>query len=154
MHVEEVVDINLDTKTRRQRLKRRFVRVFVPISGVFLIVAAIMATSMVSYSKNRRDTLALSQEVLEALDQRIHSEVDAYLSPASDLARISAESVRDRLDEIWSPDRSFTGLEILRTFPQLASFFYANPRGNFVMHKLNPDGSIDTKVIEREAVKR
>ena len=150
MYAEELVDINLDTITRRQRLKHRLVRVFVPIGGVFLIVAAIMAISMVSYYNNRQDTLALSEDFLEALDRRIHSELNAYLTPASDLVRIGAESVRDRLDEIWSPDRSFIGLEVLRTYPQLASFFVASPRGDFVMHKPNPDGSIDTKFIERE----
>ncbi|MGD8888540.1 MAG: hypothetical protein PVF53_09000 [Desulfobacterales bacterium] len=41
----DLVDINLDYQTRRQRLKRRLVRVIIPIGGVFLIVAAIMIIS-------------------------------------------------------------------------------------------------------------
>lgn len=153
MCAEELVDIDLDTDTRRQRLKRRLVRVCVPIGGVFLIVAAVMTISMVSYYNNRRDILILSKDILKALDRRIHSELDAYLTPASGLVRISVEAVRYRLDEFWSPDRSFTGLEVLRTYPQLSSFFVANTQGNFLMHKQNPDGSIDTKVIEREPSK-
>ncbi|MGD2013331.1 MAG: adenylate/guanylate cyclase domain-containing protein [Desulfobacterales bacterium] len=150
MHAEELVDINLDTNTRRQRLKRRLLRVIIPIGGVFLILASIMTITMVSYYNNRRDTLALSEDMLKALDQRIQSEADAYLMPASNLVRIGAETLRERIDEVWSPYRTPLGLQLIKTYPQLSSFFAANPKGNFVMHKQNPDGSIDTKVIERQ----
>ena len=145
MHAEELVDINLDTHTRRQRLKRRLLRVIIPIGGVVLIVAAIMTISMVSYFDNRRDALALTEDMLKALDQRIHSEVNAYLMPASDFVRIGAEIVRERLGEIWSPNRTPSGLHVIKTYPQLSSFFVADPHGNFVMHRLHADGTIDTK---------
>ena len=150
MYGVELVDINLDTHTRRQRLKRRLLRVIIPIGGVFLIVAAIMMISMVSYYDNRRDILALSEDMLRALDRRIHSEVDAYLMPASDLVRIGAEIVRERLGEIWSPNRTPSGLHVIKAYSQLSSFFVADPLGNFVMHRLRPDGTVDTKYIERE----
>ena len=153
MHTKELVDINLDTNTRRQRLKRRLLRVIIPVGGVLIIVAAIMSISMVSYYNNRRDALALSEDILDALDRRIHSELDAYLTPASDLVRIGAESMREYIDKIWSPSRTPLGLQIINAYPQLSSFFSADPRGNFVMHKQNPDGTIDTKVIEREPSK-
>jgi hypothetical protein len=113
-------------------------------------VAAILTIAMVSYYKNRQGTLALSQDMLEALDRRIHSEVNAYLMPASNLVRIVAETSREYIDKIWSPSRTPLGLQVIKTYPQLSSFFAADPQGNFVMHKQNPDGTIDTKVIERE----
>ncbi|MEX1351594.1 MAG: adenylate/guanylate cyclase domain-containing protein [Desulfobacterales bacterium] len=150
MHTKDLVDINLDTDAGRQRLKGRLLRVIIPIGGVFLILASIMTITMVSYYNNRRDTLALSEDMLKALDQRIQSEVDAYLMPASNLVRIGAETLRERLDEVWSPNRTPLGLQVIKTYPQLSSFFGADPLGNFVMHKQNPDGTIDTKVIERQ----
>ena len=153
MHTKELVDINLDANTRRQRLKRRLLRVIIPVGGVLIIVAAILSISMVSYYNNRREALALSEDILDALDRRIHSELNAYLTPASDLVRIGAESMREYIDKIWSPNRTPLGLQIINTYPQLSSFFSADPRGNFVMHKQNPDGTIDTKVIERESSK-
>jgi class 3 adenylate cyclase len=140
----------MDYQTRRQRFKHRLLRVIIPIGGVFLILASIMTITMVSYYNNRRDTLALSEDMLKALDQRIHSEADAYLVPASNLVRIGAETLRERIDEVWSPNRTPLGLQVIKTYPQLSSFFGADPQGNFVMHKQNPDGTIDTKVIQRE----
>ena len=88
MQHQELVDISLDFQTRRKRLMRRLVRVIVPVGCVLLIVAAIITTTMVNYYHNRRDTLILSEDMLEALDLRIHSEVNAYLMPASNLVRI------------------------------------------------------------------
>lgn len=129
---------------------RRLLRVIIPVGGVLIIMTAIMTISMVSYYNNRRDTLALSKDLLEALDRRIHSELDAYLTPASDLVRMGAESMREYIDKIWSPSRTPLGLQIINAYPQLSSFFSADPQGNFVMHKQNPDGTIDTKIIERE----
>jgi hypothetical protein len=153
LQTKDLVDINLDYQTRRQRLKRRLLRVIIPIGGVFLILASIMTITMVSYYSNRRDTLALSEDMLKALDQRIQSEADAYLMPASNLVRIGAETLRERIDEVWSPNRTPLGLQVIKTYPQLSSFFCADPKGNFVMHKQNPDGTIDTKVIERQPSK-
>ena len=150
MYTEELVDINLDFQARRQRLKRRLSRTIVPIGAVFLIVAAITAISTMSYFNNRQDALGLSEEVLEALDRRIHSELTAYLLPASNLVRIGAETTRDHIDEVWSPDRTPVGLQVLKTYPQLSSFFGADPQGNFVMHLQKPDGTIATKFIERD----
>ncbi len=147
---EELVDINLDFKARRQRAIRRLLRVVIPIGAVILIVASITAITMVIDNSNRREALALSEDLLRALDRRIHSELTAYLLPASNLVRIGAETARDHIDEIWSPNRNPIGLQVLKTYPHLSSFFGADPQGNFVMHLQNPDGTIASKVIERD----
>ena len=149
MQREELVDIDMDYETRRRRLGRRFLRIVIPLGCVLLIIAAIVTGILFNYYNNRRDALALSEEILVALDRRIHSAVSAYLMPVSSLVRIGAESTRNHLDQIWSPDRTPIGLESLRTYPQLSSFYGGNEQGNFVMHRQNPDGTINTKVIER-----
>jgi len=136
---EELVDINMDFATRRQRLKSRLLRVIIPLGCVLLIIAAIVTVTMVNYHHNRRDTLALSQDMLDALDRRIHSAVHAYLMPASDLVRIGAETTRNHLDQIWSSNRTPVGLEVLRTYPQLSGFYGGDQQGNFVMHRQNPE---------------
>ena len=103
----------MDFQTRRQRFKRRLLRVIIPLGCVLLIVAAIMTITMVNYYHNRRDTLALSEDMLEALDRRIHSAVNAYLMPASNLVTIGAETTREHIDKIWSPSRTPVGIEVI-----------------------------------------
>jgi hypothetical protein len=140
----------MDFQTRRQRLKGRLLRVIFPLGFVLLIVAAIMTIAMVSYHNNRRDTLALSQDMLQALDRRIHSEVKAYLMPAANLVKVAAQTFNEFIARIWLNRKAPLGVNVLKTYPQLSSFFAADPRGNFVMHKQNANGTIDTKVIERQ----
>jgi len=123
---KELVDINMDFQTRRQRLKRRLLRVIIPLGCVLLIVAAIMTIAMVSYRHNRRDTLALSEDMLQALDQRIHSEVQAYLMPAANLVKVAAQTFNEFIARIWLNRRAPLGVNVLKTYPQLSSFFAAH----------------------------
>ena len=83
MEDQELVDINLDTETRRKRLKRRLLRVFIPVGCVLFMVATILSITAYGYYINRRDTLGLSDYLLDSLDRRIAVQVKEYLSPAS-----------------------------------------------------------------------
>ena len=60
MRAREIVDISLDTRTRRQRLRRRFIRVVIPVGFLVLMIASIAFISIYSYHNNRKDALALS----------------------------------------------------------------------------------------------
>ena len=151
MRSKELVDINLDFQARRRRSIRRFWRVIAPIGAVVLIVVSIASVSLVIYQNNRRDVLKLTQDLLLAMDRRIHSELSAYLLPASNLVEIGAETSREYIDEIWSPNRTPLGLQVIKTYPQLSNFFGADPQGNFLMHRQNPNGTIDTKVVSRSS---
>ncbi|MGA9535589.1 MAG: hypothetical protein WBR24_06740 [Desulfobacterales bacterium] len=69
--MEEIVDIG-STEFRRGNLKRLLLRIVVPIACVALTMASILGIALYSYSNNRRDALALSEDVLASLDRRLH----------------------------------------------------------------------------------
>lgn len=149
MHTEELVDINLDAKIQRQRLKRRLIRVIVPVGCVLFMVATILSISAYGYYVNRRDTLALSENLLESMDRRIATQVHDYLAPASEMVQLVAEILEepsfgiDKRSELEA-----LTFQILRAYPQLTTFSAATPKGEFLMVKKMPDGAIDTKNIE------
>jgi adenylate cyclase len=146
---KELVDINLDTKTRRQRLKRRLLRVIVPVGCVLFMVATILSISAYSYHINRRDTLALSDNLLKSLDHRIAAQVREYLVSASEMVGLAADVVEEPSFGIDNrSDIEVLGIPILHAYPQLTTFLVANTKGDFLMLKKMPDGSIDTKNIE------
>ncbi len=149
MQAEELVDINLDTKTRRQRFKHRLMRVVIPVGCVLFMVATILSISAYGYYVNRRDTLALSENLLESLDLRIAAQVHDYLAPASDMVRLAAEIVENPSYGIDNrSELEILAMPILRAYPQLTAFNAADTKGNFMMLKKMPDGSIHTKSIE------
>jgi hypothetical protein len=149
LHAKELVDINLDTKTQRRRLKRRLLRVVIPVGCVLFMIVTILSISAYGYYVNRRDALVLSDDLLEALDRRIATQVHDYLVPASEMVGLVAYIVED--PSFGMENRSEVealAIQILRTYPQLTTFSIANTKGDFTMLKKKSDGSIDTKNIE------
>jgi len=149
VQAQELVDINLDAKTRQQRIKRRLLRVIVPVGCVLFMVATILSIAAYSYHINRRDTLALSDNLLKTLDRRIATQVHEYLVPASEMVGLAADIIEEPSFGIDNrSDLEVLGIPILNAYPQLATFLVAIPRGDFLMLKKMPDGSIHTKNIE------
>jgi len=149
LHAKELVDINLDTKTRRQRLKRRLLRVIIPLGCVLFMVVTILSITAYGYYVNRRDTLALSDDLLKALDRRIATQVHDYLIPASEMVKLAAGIVEDPAFGIDKYSQvEALAIQILRTYPQLTAFSIAGTKGEFLMPKKMTDGSIHTKRIE------
>jgi adenylate cyclase len=147
--MEEIIDIS-STELRRGNFKRRLLRIVVPIACVALMMASILGIALYNYSNNRRDALALSEDVLASLDRRIATEVRTFLAPASDLVKIVARALvapspgvnrRDLADSLAT--------QMLKSIPQLAIFSFADTSGNYMMLKKMPDRSIHTKIIQR-----
>ncbi len=150
MRALEIVDISLDTSARRQRLRRRLIRVAIPVGCLVLMIASIVFIAVYAYQSNRRDALALSDDLLKTLGQQIAAEVQNYLSPASDMVKLSANIVKDPSFGITSRSQiEPLAIQILKNYPQLSIFSIADVKGNYIMAKKMPGGSIDTKIIDR-----
>lgn len=150
MSAETIVDIAAATQFNRSSWRRRFVRVIVPIGAVLIMLAAIVAIALYTYQNNRRDVLALSDDVLQSLNRRIATEVRSYLSPASQIAMLASNILAVHgLEDKRELAEPFA-IHVLRNNPQLSSFFFADTDGDFLMLKKEPDGSVHTKLIERD----
>ena len=66
-----VIDIDIDPFVARTARWRTLLRIGVPVLGVALIIALILAITIYADRANRRGALALSEDVLTALDVRI-----------------------------------------------------------------------------------
>lgn len=133
----------------RHRRRRCLVRITVPIAFVAVILSAVLLIAYYSYHNNRKATLVLSNDLLKTLDQRISTEVEAYLSPAVHMVELVASFVkRGTFDVHEKSELEHLAMEVLYAYPQLAMFNIADSQGNFLMPKKMPDGSIHTKVIE------
>jgi hypothetical protein len=64
-----VVKLNFGDRGSRKSLWGHFFRVAGPIGFVFVMLAALLAITAYSYYSNRRDALALSDDVLGAIEE-------------------------------------------------------------------------------------
>jgi adenylate cyclase len=152
---DAIIDVDADPREARRELWRRIGRFGIPLAGVVLIVAAIIGIAFYSYQSNRNDALSLSEDLVETLDQRVRTEVQAYLAPAAHAVRTLARMLPDDgLSSSGRPLLEKLAMQLLQDRPQLASLYVGDPEGNFLMVQRSPEGALDTKVIEHDAAAR
>lgn len=134
----------------QQRNRSRFARIIVPCLVVAVMIAAMFGIAMYQYYENRHAALALSNDLLDAMDGRIATEVETYLEPAARMVELAADlGAKEAFAVNQESQIEPLAIEILRSHQQLAMFNIADTQGNFIMPKKMPNGAIDTKFISR-----
>jgi class 3 adenylate cyclase len=147
---EEVVKLSFGDRNSRKSLRGHFFRVAGPIGFVVVVLAALLAIIVYSYFSNRRDALALSQEVLGAIERRIAGELDAFIVPIEDTVQLTADFLENTPFDIRNRDLlEPLAFRVLGNLSQVSNFIVADLQGNFLMVARQPDGALHTKIIER-----
>jgi class 3 adenylate cyclase/GAF domain-containing protein len=147
---EEVVKLSVGDRGSRKSLWGHFFRVIGPIGFVVIMLGALLAIRVFSYYTNRRDALALSDEVLGAIERRIAGELVAFITPIEDTVRLTANFLENTAFDIHNRDLlEPLAFRVLANLTQVANFIVADPQGNFLMIARQLDGALDTKIIER-----
>jgi class 3 adenylate cyclase len=146
----QVVDTSVDPLDERRRRRRALLRIGFPIAGVGLLILAILAIAVYSERANRRDALALSEDLLSTLDDRIALAVSSYLDPATRAVAVARDVVMEGSIRARLPMIETVGASLLRETPQIAILSFADEDGNYVMVRRGTAGGTDTKVIENE----
>ena len=152
MKREEVVKLSLGDRSSRKSLRGHFFRMAGPMGLVVIMLAALLAITAFSYYSNRRDALALSDNLLGAIERRIAGELEAFLSPIEDTVRLTATFLDNTPFDIHNRNLlEPLAFGILANLSQVSNFILADPEGNFLMTARQSDGSLHTKIIERSA---
>jgi class 3 adenylate cyclase len=149
---EEVVEVSFGDPGSWRRLRGHLLRVAGPIGFVVVMLAALLAITAYSYYSNRRDALALSGDLLGAIERRIAGELNAFLIPIEDTVQLTAEVLKNAPFDIHNRDLiEPLAFKVLANLSQVSNFIVADPQGNFLMVARMADGTVHTKIIERTA---
>jgi class 3 adenylate cyclase len=143
----QLVDLAIDPHAEGVRRRRAWIRGGLWVAILVLMVGAILAIAVYTDRANRQGVLALSDDLLAALDSRIAFEVSAYLGPATRATRI----VRGMLAEnaLTHPlDAQETAAVALREVPQITNLNFADQDGNFILVRRGLDRGTEVKLIE------
>ena len=143
-----VVDINVDPLDEVRRRWRALLRIGIPLGGVALMIATILFIAFYSYRANRDCVLALSNDLLVTLEQRIEMEVSGYLDSAARTVRILRHTLHDGGLGDQLPLVETLSASLLREVPQIANLSFADENGNYVLVRRGELGGIDVEVIE------
>ena len=133
--------------------RRRRTRVGLPIAVILIMLAALIGIAIYEYKTMRADALALSKGVIVNLQNRIESQVSAYLSPIPRIINISLDLLTDsKLAGVRYDLLQPLGIGVLNNVPQLSSLIIGSARGEFFMVRRFHDGEtsgLETKIIKR-----
>ena len=128
---------------------RRLVVGGAPILAVVavMVIAGVIASYV--YDTNRRGAVTLSNDLIDAIDQRIALQMGAYLAPAEQFLELARAIGGERgvFDGALATEPFV--LATLGKHPQVAGFSYGDPDGNFLYVARNEQGGFDTKLVDR-----
>ncbi|HSA82085.1 MAG TPA: cache domain-containing protein [Geminicoccaceae bacterium] len=155
MRGDEIIDVDVDPQEARRARWRRIARFGTPLLAVVSIVAAIIAIDFYAYRGNRNDALALSQNLIAVLDERVKAEVESYLKPAAQAVRTLADMIPEQgLSSAGRPFVEKLTMQLLRDREQVDALYVGDPQGNFLMAQRSQAGAMDTKVVEQNGAER
>jgi hypothetical protein len=145
----ELVGTDEDPAAVAARRRHRFRRLLFPFLTALLLVAAIVLITLYTERVNRRDALALTEEVVVAVEQAVRLEVRAYLARTATAVRLAARTaaargIDGRLPADADVERQLRG--VVAAIPEITAAFVGDDEGDFVM--VQRDGTtLRTKLI-------
>jgi adenylate cyclase len=121
-------------------------------AGLSLMACAILLLVWYSYKNNSDAIMDLTEDLINQNNMTIAEKVTRYLIPASLMVELSSRLTGGEVKEL-SENTSLNAImvEILRLYPQLSMFNIGNQSGSFLMQWRREDGSISTKLVDRQS---
>src|SRR5260370_40423766 len=128
---------------------RMAVRHSLPVMGVVVVVVLVAVIASYVYDSNRRGAVALSNDLVTAIDRRVAVQTRAYLAPAEQFLELADAAAAGRSVFEGGPEVELFALHALGGIAPAAGFSYADPEGNFLYVLRNAQGGLDTKTVDR-----
>lgn len=150
----EVVDLSQDPREARAARRHTLGRVVLPVLAAALLIGAIFGTIAINHATSRDDALVLADTVLRALEKRIVTEIENWLSPAERAVQLLHEAEKRgafRRDVRLAEPVS---MALLSSVPHVSIVSIADTDGNYYMFRRNEAGGINTKIITQHPARR
>ena len=137
------------TPGRGESRLRMTLRHSLPVMGVVVVVVLVAVIAYYVYESNRRGAVALSNDLVTAIDRRVAAQTHAYLAPAQQFLELADAAAAGRGVFEGGPEVEPFALHALGGIAPAAGFSYADPEGNFLYVLRNAQGGLDTKTVDR-----
>src|SRR5258708_23725834 len=137
------------TPGRGESRLRMTLRHSLPVIGVVVVMVLVAVSAYSVSDSNRGGAVALSNDLVTAIDGRVAVQTRAYLAPAEQCLELADAAAAGRGVFEGSPEVELFALHALGGIAPAAAFSYADPEGNFLYVLRNAQGGFDTKTIDR-----
>jgi class 3 adenylate cyclase len=138
-----------------QRRRQRRWRILTPVLGVLVILAALLGIALYNDRANREGALALTDEMLHSLDDRVAQQVEVFLGSGERVLRLARDLFVTSEGELDRDDILLRFAQrLLEELDHISLFMVADPRGNYVGVRRTEDGGTSTLDIRNDPAPR
>lgn len=122
------------------------------VAFVFLLVTSALPIILISFYKDKGIISNLGNDLIDHISMAAIEKTSNYFLPASIMVQMSS-----KLTELGavscenSKETEMFTIGVLKSYPQIAMFYYGDEHGNFVRAWRRPDGSIESRIIKASA---
>jgi adenylate cyclase len=134
----------------RKFLKSR--RLFIDICTAFVGLMALSAFIIIyiSYQSHTKVLMRLATDIINSVTNTVIEKNLNYFLPTAKMTDLAAKIAENKVIDAKETDKiEQFGIQIMKSYPQVISFYYGDENGNFVMPKILPDKTMATKIILR-----
>src|SRR4029077_8473567 len=120
-----------------------------PVIGVGAVMILVAAIAYYIYVANRHGATLLSNDLVNAIEERVAMQMRAYFEPPQHLLELADTAIEGRavFDDRREAERY--ARHALATVPSVSALSYADAEGNYLFVLRNDKGSFDSKLVDR-----
>jgi len=123
------------------------------MAALILFAAALITYN--SYFSSRNTLINFSHQIIEQNASMVQLQVDSFIEPARRASELTLMLVNDGLIAVDNDEQiEQFFFNFISVNDSVATLNYGNVRGEFIMVKRMPDGSLSTKVVRGEGAER
>lgn len=146
-----IVDISVDPDAARSARRRQLLVRAAPFLTILLVLAALIAVTVLNYRANRQEILVFADDLVATLEERVRGQVASVLRPADRAVALGAAMVERGAGEATFEEMAQA---VLAAEALLSAVYVGRPDGGFLMVQRSDRGGLDTKRIERSTAGR
>ena len=150
--MHSVEETSLPVRTAGSRRRTHSIRFTVMTGFVGLLLLTAVPIIGYTHARSTGALMRLADELMRRASEAIIERAADYLEPAAAMVRMNARLAEPGpLSLCPGGELEARAIAVLQQYPSLAMVNMADEKGNFLMPKKMPDGTIATKWIDREA---
>jgi adenylate cyclase len=119
---------------------------------VALLVVTVLTIVTYNYRQNKGMVLGEGEDLMDQISLNVIDKTANFLLPASTVVEISARLVRSGVLSAADPRQIVLyTVGVLKSYPQMCMLFLGDEHGNYIRSWNQPDGNIETRIIQRQA---
>jgi len=134
---------------RRQARWQTALLVALPAIGVTAVLILVAAIAYYIHVANRYGATLLSNDLVNAIEERVVMQMRAYLEPPQQLLELADSAVEGRPVFDARREAERYARHALANVPSVSALSYADPDGNYLFVLRNNKGSFDNKLVDR-----